>query len=229
VARGARRKKRGPKARKFGRVAHRARPVHKGRHPMHITLRARHGLPSFRQQMVHALVLQVLGAQRRRAYGSSFQIAQFSIQANHLHMVVEADDGPTKEPSSRSRNPLRSGISGFLIAFARRLNRMLGRKGKVWDDRYHRHDLATPHEVKTSLRYVLSNFLKHGELTIGDGAFDIYSSATYFDGWARPPPRMSTPEPFPETTARTWLLSRGWKRHGLLDLAEVPGPRATRR
>jgi putative transposase len=219
-------RKRGPKRRVHGRVPHRQRPVHKGRHPVHVTLRARHGLPSFRQQVVHALVLRVLRDQRRRAYKDSFQIVHFSIQSNHLHLVVEAEDGPSTSPATRSRNALRSGVSGFLIAFARRLNTLLKRKGKVWDDRYHRHDLESPHEVKTSLRYVVSNFRKHGHVTFGEGAFDYYSSAQHFDGWSEALfDWFEEPEPWPEVTPRTWLLARGWKRHGLLHPEEAPGAR----
>ena len=219
-------RRRGPKRRAFGRVPHRARPVHKGRHPVHVTLRARHGLPSFRQQLVHALVLQVLRDQRERAYKDCFKVVHFSIQTNHLHVILEAEDGPTKSPSTRSRNALRAGVSGFLIAFARRLNKLLGRKGKVWDDRYHRHDLESPHEVKTSLRYVMNNFRKHGHVTIGLGAFDYYSSAQHFDGWSDALfDWFEEPEPWTEVRPRTWLLGSGWKRHGLIHTEEVPGPR----
>jgi REP element-mobilizing transposase RayT len=223
-------KRRGPKPRVFGRVHHRARPAHKGRHPVHITLRARHGLPSFRQQLVHALILRVLRDQRRRAYGATFQIVHFSIQSNHVHMIVEADDGPlvssssTKGPSRKT--PLRSGVSGFVIAFAKRLNAMFKRKGKVWDDRYHRHDLESPHEVKTSVRYVINNFRKHGHVTFGMGAFDYYSSAQHFDGWSEGLfAQFREPEPWTETAPRTWLLAQGWKVHGLISPLETPGRR----
>jgi REP element-mobilizing transposase RayT len=221
----ARARRRGPKRKKFARVPHRGRAVHKGRHPVHVTLRARQGLPSFRQQLVHALVLRVLANQRRRAYGTSFQIVHFSIQSNHLHMIVEADDGPTASVESRKRNALRSGISGFVIAFARRLNRLLGRRGRVWDDRYHRHDLGSPHEVKRSLRYVLSNARKHGQLFTIRGGFDPFSSAQHFDGWSEPLiGYLEEPVPFTPAAARTWLLTRGWRRHGLIDPLDTPGP-----
>ena len=219
--------KRGRKRREHSRVPHRKRPVHKGRHPVHVTLRARHGLPSFRQQLVHALVLRVLRNQRRRVYGGSFQIVHFSIQSNHLHMIVEADDGPTGAPETRKRNALRAGVSGFVIAFARRLNAMLKRKGKVWADRYHRHDLPNPHEVKTSLRYVVNNYRKHGHVTFGRGAFDYFSSAQHFDGWSEPLfDYFAEPEPWPEVKPRTWLLALGWRRHGLIHPEEVPGTRS---
>ena len=98
----ARLRRRGPKRRAFGRVPHRARPVHKGRHPVHVTLRARHGLPSFRQQLVHALVLQVLRDQRRRAYRDSFQIVHFSIQTTiSTSSSRRRTDRPIHRPRAR--------------------------------------------------------------------------------------------------------------------------------
>ncbi len=189
-------------------------------------------MPSFRQQLVHGLLLEVLRDQRKRAYKDSFQIVHFSIQSNHLHLIAEADDGPVKpvKPVEKAaRSALRSGISGFAIAFARRLNRLLERKGKVWDDRYHRHDLESPREVRTSLRYVVNNFRKHGHVTIGTGAFDYYSSAQHFDGWSEPLfDWFEEPEPWTEITPRTWLLAVGWKRHGLIHPDEIPGARTHR-
>lgn len=142
-------------------------------------------------------------------------------------MIVEADPGPTNGSRTRSRNALRSGISGFVIAFAKRLNTLLRRRGKVWDDRYHRHDLGTPHEVRTSLRYVITNFRKHGHATYGIGAFDYFSSAQDFDGWSEPLfDYFAEPEPWIPARPRTWLLATGWKRHGLINPADTPGPRA---
>ncbi len=73
-----------------GSVQHRARPVHNGRHPVHVTLRARSGLPSFRQQRVSAMLRAVLVDQRKRRYAKEFQVAELSIQDNHLHLIVEA-------------------------------------------------------------------------------------------------------------------------------------------
>lgn len=207
------------------RVAHRARPVHKGRHPVHVTLRVKHGLPSLRQQVIHGLIKLIVREQRVREYGSDFQIGQFTIQSNHVHFVVEAADGPTQDPKSRKKNPLWSGVSGFKISFARRLNKLLGRKGSVWADRYHREDLETPRQVRHALRYVLLNYRKHGFRTFGDGAYDVYSSSFTFDGWREPPPPdlAFDPDPFVAARPRTWLLSKGWRLHGLLDLRDTPG------
>ena len=52
--------------------------------------------------------------------------------------------------------------------------------------------------------------------------------ATYkpgsFDGWLWRPPSRGDPSWEPEVSAgRTWLLSSGWRRHGLVDPGDVPG------
>jgi putative transposase len=84
----------------------------------------------------------VLERQRGRAYGPDFQVVQFSIQSNHLHVIVEATD----------KKKLRSGVSGLVIAFAKRLNALLERlTGKVWAERYHARPLTTPAEVRSAL------------------------------------------------------------------------------
>src|SRR5690349_10500547 len=73
-------------------VAHRARPVHKARFPVLVTLRAMRGLPSFRQQLVLKTVKELLLAQQHRV-GTAFRVPHFSIQTNHLHLIVEAEQG----------------------------------------------------------------------------------------------------------------------------------------
>ncbi len=212
---------------RLSRVPHRARPVHKARHPVHVTLRVVHGLPSLRTQVIAKLVKTILREQTHRHYGAQFQTPHFTIQSNHIHSIIEAADGPTQEPSTRKKNPLASGISGFKISFAKRLNNLLGRKGPVFSDRYHREDLETPRQVRHALRYVLLNYRKHGWLTFGDGAYDVYSTAFHFKGWLEPPPPEYAfdLDPFPIPSARTWLLGTGWRVHGLLDLTDTPGPR----
>ncbi len=56
-------------------------------------------------------------------------------------------------------------------------------------------------------------------------------SARWFDGWklasTRGPGALKDAaarhSPPPVVRARTWLIRIGWRRHGLLDPAEVPG------
>jgi REP element-mobilizing transposase RayT len=211
--RGAGRKPAGPRAR----VSHAKRPEHKARHPVHVTLRAKAGLPSFRQQRIYALIAQVIRDQRRRRYKDVFRVVHFSIQSNHLHLIIEAD-------TTAGSHPLRSGVSGLAIAIARRLNAMLKRKGKVWDDRFHRHDLTTPTETRRCLAYVFDNYVHHGERTFGEGVLDAYSTAWLFEGWDKPHVLFSDEDRWrwPVCPAKTWLLTKGYAYHGPLPL---PPPR----
>jgi len=135
------------------------------------------------------------------------RVVHFSVQADHLHLVVEAPD----------RDSLCRGGKGLAIRLSWAINRVLGRKGRVWGDRYHVTELATPRQVRHALVYVLMNWKKHRR---GSRGLDPRSSALQFDGWARtvPPP----PERLDLAAPLTWLLSRGWRRHGLIALSEAP-------
>jgi hypothetical protein len=61
------------------------------------------------------------------------------------------------------------------------------------------------------------NWKKHRR---GNRGLDPRSSAAQFDGWARAVP--PAPEPLDLAAPLTWLLSRGWRRHGLIALSEAP-------
>jgi putative transposase len=208
-------RKRAPGARES--VAHRARAAHEGRHPVHVTLRVRRGLPSLRSQRISGMLRGVLFGQRKRRYAATFQVVEFSIQDDHLHLMVEAV-GP------ESRESLRSGISGFAIAFAKRLNMMLGRKGKVWGDRWHGRELASPSEVRNILGYIFRNVVKHGARVFGRGFADPFSSAPRFGGWSKPVVRTDEGETWPHASPRTWLLGKGWRVVGLLDPEKLARP-----
>ncbi len=202
---GAGRKRHDPKVR---RVEHGVRLQHRDRFPVHVVVRAVTGLPSFRSEAIEQVFKSILrdhrGKRPKRKYRDDFQVVHFSVQTNHLHMIIEANG-----------DCLRSGVSGIAIAFAKRLNKLLSRGGKVWRDRYYARDLATPNDVRNVLSYVLQNYKKHGYTTYGFGAIDPRSSAPAFDGWSIPIVGIET-EPWPVLPARTWLLERGWKIHGLL-------------
>ena len=91
-ARGGRRAGAGRK-RQAGRrsnVPHRTRARHYASHPVHVTLRARAGLPSLRSQRIYRMLNSVLLDQRKRRYAGAFQVVELTIQENHLHLIVEA-------------------------------------------------------------------------------------------------------------------------------------------
>ena len=70
--------------------------------------------------------------------------------------------------------------------------------------------------------YVFHNARRHGLLVAG--GLDAYCSGWWFDGWKETFTATDVPER-PTAEARTWLLQKGWRRHRLLRLDEVPGRR----
>ena len=191
--------------------------------PAHVTLRVRDDVPSLRTvAIVHAV-------ERTFARGcsrSGFRLVHYSLQGNHAHLIVEAQD----------RQALGRGMKAIGARLALAVNRVAGREGPVLVDRYHSRLLKSPREVHRALRYVLLNARRHAASARAavaratKVALDPASSARWFDGWKR---RASGTErasgsrpaaqPSPVARARSWLLRKGWRRHGLLDPAGVPG------
>jgi REP element-mobilizing transposase RayT len=219
---GGKRKNAGRKATRSGSwVVHKARPWHDRNHPVHVTLRVRRGVPNLRGVGVAKVITESL---RRAAQSSdkgpvarrlTFRVAHYSIQPDHLHLIVEAS----------SKAALARGMQGLASGLARRVNRTLRRRGSLFGDRYHAHTLASPREVRNAVVYVLKNYEKHPEAirdrgTEPRGGIDPLSSARWFGGWAEPttPPVLTAPVAEPST----WLLSTGWKRAGLVGRAERP-------
>jgi hypothetical protein len=112
-------------------------------------------------------------------------------------------------------------MQGLAIRLAKAVNHALGRAGRIWSDRYHRHALKTPREVRHALVYVLLNGRKHH--VTGRGV-DRCSSGMWFRGWRD---RIQIPAGrSPVADARTWLLRLGWRRSGVIMLADAPAARA---
>jgi hypothetical protein len=122
-------------------------------------------------------------------------------------------------------------MQGLTIRVAKRINKVLGRRGKVFIDRYFETVVKSPRQARNVLSYVLLNTQRHlaqSGQRCGPGWIDPCSSGRYFDGWrglrVRPPPdeEPTVSEP------HTWILSTGWRRFGLVSLDAVPGGRVRR-
>jgi hypothetical protein len=199
---GAGRKALPPERRKG--LPHRSRPFHDRNHPLHVTMRLVRGIPSLRCTELARVVGGVLRKQKQRP---GFRVVHVSIQPNHLHLIVEA----------LGRDTLGRGLQTLASGIARALNRHLGRKGRVFADRYHAGALTTPKATRNAIVYVLTNYKHHRRERF---AFDPWSSALWFDGWTHAPPATERPPPAAEPT--TWLLRTGWRRYGKIDPAEAP-------
>ena len=100
---------------------HRPRPRHMGRWPVHVTLRAREGLPSLRSMRVFPTLQRALSASTKPA----FRVVHFSVQSDHVHLVVEGDQGVA----------LVRGLQGLACRCAKAVNRAVRRRGHVWSSR----------------------------------------------------------------------------------------------
>ncbi|MBL8901069.1 MAG: transposase [Planctomycetes bacterium] len=191
-------------------MPHRQRAKKKRNEPLHVTVSLADGLPSLRRGGALKLVLAALCASSNR---HGMRIVHYSIQRDHLHLLVEAED----------RECVARGMNALLSPLARALNKLWGRRGKVFPERYHDEVISTPTQARNALRYVLQNGKKHG--VVAQASIDLCSSAPSFDGWIQRPSIASMPTaPVVATVApaSTWLLATGWRRHGLLDIREFP-------
>ncbi|MCC6751781.1 MAG: hypothetical protein IT371_29280 [Deltaproteobacteria bacterium] len=193
-------------------LPHRARPLLASRFPVHVTMKIVEGLPNLRSKKQLRAIEKAFVKSAGR-FGMN--LAHYSIQKNHLHLVTEAKD----------RGVLMKGLRALAIRLAHALNGTVGRRGRVFRDRYHQHILKTPSEVKAALAYVLQNSRKH---SVARGKWvprrdlDACSSARYFDGWKDLTPLRPDGNP-PVLEPRTWLLKTGWRLRGLIPTSTVPG------
>jgi len=190
---------------------------------VHVTVRLVPEVGSLRRRRFVAAMREAF---RGGKVKDGFGICQFSIQRTHMHVVAEAD----------SNRDLAKGMQGWEIRVARRVNARLGRKGKVFADRFHAVPVRSPRQLRNTLCYVLNNGHRHREqMDPAGGGVDPFSSAWHFTGWSHDrwrrgidPPRGEPPVAQPET----WLLTEGWMKWGRIGVGEIPraaGPRAVTR
>jgi putative transposase len=201
-----------PKGDRAG-VSHAARSALASRFPVHVTVKLRERLPAMRRKEAYAALRAAFAAGCDR-FG--FRLVHYAVLNDYLHFLVEAP----------ARRALSRGVQGLLVRIARTLNRLWQRRGRVFTDRYHDHILRSPREVRNALRYVFGNGKKHaaeGRAVSVPQAIDTYTSAPWFDGFRETfVVRGLEAIVRPVTTAHTWLLTIGWRRHGLLSVAELP-------
>ena len=154
--RGGRRRGAGRKpTRERAGVSHLRRPVLKARFPVHVTWRMRKDVWNLRSRRCFRVLERAFYAGANR-FG--FRLVHYSVQGNHLHLLVEAKDATS----------LARGMNGMGVRVARGLNRVMARHGGVLDDRYHAHILRTPTEVRRARAYLLQNARKHYGLAGAD-------------------------------------------------------------
>jgi REP element-mobilizing transposase RayT len=206
---------------------HKARPMVRASQPLHVTLRVVSAVGNMRRRSLYKAIRDatVTAAVRER-----IRIVHLSIQHNHVHLLVEAED---KQALSR-------GMQGFQISAARNINTALAvdgrrRRGSVFADRYHAVAITSPTQAHHALSYVLSNWRKHGEDQkdlARTWLVDPFSSAISFPDWLELDgrewmwPIRESYDPLIVRRPQSWVLAEGWKKCGPLSCRDVPSRRS---
>jgi REP element-mobilizing transposase RayT len=182
-----------------------------------VTLRVLDSVGRLRVRGVLGAVAEALRVVGQR---DDLRIVHTSIQNNHLHLYCEAT----------SRHGLAEGMRAFKTSVARRINRVMGRKGHVFADRYHVEVIKSPKHARATLCYVMNNWRKHGADRNCRDRVDPFATGMWFRGWKERdiPDKLVIPEGvivLPYREPRTWLLREGWKKCPPIGLFETPGPR----
>ena len=166
------------------RVSHLARERFEKPTPAHVTMRVADRVWNLRSGRAFRRIRYCF----RVALGRfGLRLIEFSVQGNHLHLIVEADD-----TLSLSR-----GMQGLSIRLAKSLNAMMKRSGRVFADHYHARLLRTPTELVRAIAYVLDNAARH----YGPSADPFSSQALRIEVRLE---ILAEPS--------TWLVRTGWRR-----------------
>ncbi len=188
-------------ARRGRHVPHSTRPEVSG--PAHVVLRIARGLPDLRSPKLLKVLERSFRAAMERI---GFAITHYSIQRDHLHLVVEV----------ANKRSLARGMQALAIRIAKQLNSRWNRKGhgRVFAERYFALALTSYRQMSRTVRYVLNNGRKHGTWTKKDVA-DPFSSGPWFF-WGSEMRRPSRRPPVKESRYSSWL--------GHIRVNDVPGP-----
>ena len=138
-------------------VAHREREKVSSRFPLHINFKVR---ISIRNKSCLAVLKKAI----KNARSHGLRIIHFSLQSNHVHLLIEACDNAV----------LTKGMRSLTISFAKGV-----KSGGIQLERYHLHVLKSLREVKNAYHYVVLNQAKHSGLKRAQ--VDQYSSL----GWVK--------------------------------------------
>ena len=202
-------------------MPHVAREDHDWRHPVHVSMRRTKLAPSLRSERVYRTILEQLA----RAKGQRVRVVHFSVQDDHLHLIVEG----------QNRLDLSNQMRKLFSRIALAVNAVAKRRGSLFRDRHHRRELSSPTQTRNALVYVLFNDRKHeaqGGGPISESMLHELDDRTSV-GWIRDSDWAENARPPPDTLARlrarnldgasgespisdsrTWLVQRGWFEQG---------------
>lgn len=157
--RGGRRQNSGRKRIHSKGVSHRTREEVSRRTPLHINFK-------YKAYMRNKYCLKLLKRAILNARKLGLRVNHFSLQYDHVHLIVEAD----------SNSILESGMRSITVTIAKGM-----KMGKVQLERYHLHVLRSLRETRNAVLYVLFNRQKHEKGT--SSKIDAYTSVLQLRNW----------------------------------------------
>ncbi|MCH7768311.1 MAG: transposase [Nitrospinae bacterium] len=134
----------------------------------HVTSTTDKWHPFFRDHGCAQDLWDVINAQRQRG---RFNLLAFAIMPDHLHLLLMPSEGATLGLIMRE---IKKGS-------ARMINRRLGRRGKVWMDRYYDHGVRGVRELCEKVAYIHGNPVREG-IVEEASAYRFSSANPVFDG-----------------------------------------------
>jgi putative transposase len=147
-------------------VNHMRRPRVDFSKPLHITQKLKSGIPSLRRKDFERLFHGSL----QGAKEAGLHVIQYSLQHDHIHMVVEV----------ANNKKLRAGMYSLASSFARALQKKMGLTGGIFKGSFHMVVITSPTQMKRVLTYVLLNYCKHSKML---EHLDPFSSGRFFVKW----------------------------------------------
>lgn len=98
-------------------------------------------------------VLKALHHAIKKARHKGLQVIHYTLEYDHIHLLVEASD----------KHTLGKGMQSLGISFSKGINKIKKSAGIVFKNRYHSRKLQSLQEIKNVLHYILGNGIKHKE------------------------------------------------------------------
>ncbi|MGZ3789404.1 MAG: transposase [Bacteriovorax sp.] len=146
-------------------IRHIARDEIKRITPLHLTIKIEGKKAGIRNKSA----LKILHHSIKKARLLGLRILHYSLEYDHVHLLVEADN---KEILGR-------GMQSFGISFSKGINKIKQMKGRVYKTRYHFRRLKTPREIQNVLNYILGIAQRDSffSQTLSDKKFMLITSA----------------------------------------------------
>lgn len=187
----------------------------RGEHAL-LTLKLCKGSPDMRNV---ACGIVITDAIREVGQREGFEVFQFSIQGDHVHLIVRAV----------SAEVLANAMKSLGSRLARRLNALWGRTGRLFAERFHAVAIRTLRRLWHTVRYVLCNHNKHGRAPLLSRHAknrllqpDQLSSGGYFDGWSDCPRMFDPADPEAFVARPSWPLRESVRRYGRFSVNYAP-------